>query len=114
MKYTKVAAAVAGSLAALGAASPAFAETPAAPSMSLTGGLTETLNAAAPVSAGLPQTVGNGLAEQNDTVNQVVGAVQDVNKVKNNAPGQVLNSANVVGKVAPMLGGVHLNGGSNS
>ncbi|MCB5183267.1 hypothetical protein [Streptomyces antimicrobicus] len=113
MKYTKVAAVVAGSVAALGAAGSAFAApAPALPPMSLTGGVTETLNAAAPVTANLPQTVGNGLAEQGDAVNQAVGAVQDVNKVKNDAPGKVLNSANVVGKVAPMLGGVHLNGGN--
>ncbi|MEV8532826.1 hypothetical protein [Streptomyces sp. NPDC051211] len=114
MKYSKAAAVVAGSVAALAAsaAAPALAaEAPAMPPMSLTGGVTETLNAAAPLAQDLPQHVGNGLAEQGDTVNHVVGTVQDVNKARNNAPGQVLETANLAGQVAPMLGGLHVNGG---
>ncbi|MFG2226028.1 hypothetical protein [Streptomyces sp. NPDC048644] len=45
MKYAKSAAVVAGSLMAIGAATPAFAAAPPAPpAMSLNGGLTEALN----------------------------------------------------------------------
>ncbi|MFF5446860.1 hypothetical protein [Streptomyces sp. NPDC012888] len=111
MKYTKVAAAVAGSVAALAAPSAAFAaDGPAMPPMSVTGGVTETLSAVAPLSQDLPQHVGNGLAEQNESVDKVVGTVQGVNKVRNNAPGEVLESANLAGQVLPMLGGLHVNG----
>uniref|UniRef100_A0AAU2JNP3 Secreted protein n=1 Tax=Streptomyces sp. NBC_00049 TaxID=2903617 RepID=A0AAU2JNP3_9ACTN len=113
MKLTKVAAVVAGSLAALGASAPAFAaDAPAAmPPMSLTGGVTETLNEIGPVSESLPQTVGNGLAEQGDTVNKAVDAAQQVNKVRNDLPGTVLGLANGATQTTPMLGGVKLNGG---
>ncbi|MGW5851001.1 hypothetical protein ACWFQ8_24165 [Streptomyces sp. NPDC055254] len=113
MKLSKVAAVVVGSVAALGAAAPAFAaETPASlPPMSLTGGVTETLNAVGPVSESLPQTVGNGLAEQNDTVNKVAGTAQGLNKIRNNAPGEVLSLANGATQASPLLGGVQLNGG---
>ncbi|MGW7333395.1 hypothetical protein ACWGIU_33310 [Streptomyces sp. NPDC054840] len=113
MKLTKVAAVVVGSVAALGASATAFAAEPAAamPPMSLTGGVTETLNAVGPVSESLPQTVGNGLAEQGDTVNKVVGTAQKVNKVRNDVPGTVLGLANGATQGSPMLGGVKLNGG---
>ncbi|MFJ3926083.1 hypothetical protein [Streptomyces sp. NPDC090022] len=111
MKYTKVAAVLAGSVAALGAAAPAFADTSAMPPMSVTGGVTEVLNAANPVSEALPQTVGNGLAEQGATLDKVAGAAQGVNQVRNNAPGEVLGLANTATQVTPMLGGIHLNGG---
>ncbi|MFD3327267.1 hypothetical protein [Streptomyces sp. NPDC058701] len=115
MKLTKIAAVVVGSVAALGASAPAFAaEAPAAmPPMSLTGGVTETLNAVGPVSESLPQTVGNGLAEQGDHVNKVVGTVQKVNKARNDLPGEVLGLANGATKSNPMLGGVTLNGGTS-
>ncbi|WP_329195971.1 MULTISPECIES: hypothetical protein [unclassified Streptomyces] len=114
MKFTKVAAVVAGSVAALAATAPAFAaETAAMPPMSLTGGVTETLNAVNPVSEALPQTAGNALAEQGDTVGKVVGTVQSVNKVRNDAPGQVMKLADGATQATPMLGGVHLNGGAN-
>ncbi|MCY0945835.1 hypothetical protein [Streptomyces antarcticus] len=115
MKLTKIAAVVVGSVAALGASAPAFAaEAPAAmPPMSLTGGVTETLNAVGPVSESLPQTVGNGLAEQGDHVNKVVGTVQKVNKARNDLPGEVLGLANGAAKSNPMLGGVTLNGGNS-
>ncbi|QES48705.1 hypothetical protein DEJ50_13600 [Streptomyces venezuelae] len=114
MKYSKAAAAVAGTVAALAAsgAAPALAaEGGMVPPMSLNGGVTDTLNAAAPVTANLPQHLGNGLAEQAAPVNQAVGVVQGVNKARNNAPGQLLESANLVGQVAPMLGGLKVNGG---
>ncbi|MFJ7592099.1 hypothetical protein ACIQZO_33000 [Streptomyces sp. NPDC097617] len=113
MKLTKIAAVVVGSVAALGASTTAFAaETTAAmPPMSLTGGVTETLNSVGPVSESLPQTVGNGLAEQGDTVNKVVGTAQKVNKVRNDVPGTVLGVANGATQSNPMLGGVQLNGG---
>ncbi|MFD9339883.1 hypothetical protein ACFWBF_36740 [Streptomyces sp. NPDC060028] len=115
MKLTKVAAVVVGSVAALGATAPAFAaEAPtASPTMSLTGGVTETLNAVNPVSQALPQTLGNGLAEQGETVNKVMGTVQTVNKVRNDAPGEVMKLANGATQGSPMLGGVKLNGGAN-
>lgn len=115
MKLTKVAAVVAGSVAALGATAPAFAaEAPnVSPSMSLTSGVTDTLNAVNPVSQALPQTLGNGLAEQGEAVNKVVGTVQDINKVRNNVPGEVMKLANGATQGSPMLGGVKLNGGSN-
>ncbi|MDJ0380497.1 hypothetical protein [Streptomyces sp. G-G2] len=112
MKYTKVAAVLAGSVAALGAVTPAFAAEPGAlPPMSLTSGATEVLNAAAPISASLPQTLGNGLAEQGDTVGKVVGTAQKVNKLRNAGPTEVLGAANSATKLTPMLGGVKLNGG---
>ncbi|MGW7459838.1 hypothetical protein [Streptomyces sp. NPDC054797] len=113
MKLTKVAAVVVGSVAALGASSSAFAaESQAAmPPMSLTGGVTETLNAVAPVTESLPQTVGNGLAEQGETVNKVVGTTQKINKIRNDVPGTVLGLANGATQASPMLGGVKLNGG---
>ncbi|MER5929562.1 hypothetical protein [Streptomyces sp. NPDC002054] len=115
MKYSKAAAVVAGSVAALAASAvaPALAaDGGTMPPMSLNGGVTDTLNAAAPVTANLPQYVGAGLAEQAETVEPVLGAVEDVNKLRNTAsPGKVLESANLVGQVAPMLGGLHVNGG---
>ncbi|MFG2620476.1 hypothetical protein ACGFXC_22965 [Streptomyces sp. NPDC048507] len=113
MKLSQVAAVVVGSVAALGAAAPAFAaDTPASmPPMSATGGLTEVMNATGPVTEALPQTVGNGLAEQGQTVDKALGAVQKVNEVRNNAPGEVLGLANGATKASPLLGGVKLNGG---
>ncbi|MGW0391183.1 hypothetical protein ACWDYJ_09825 [Streptomyces sp. NPDC003042] len=115
MKLKQVAAVVAGSVAALGAAAPAFAaETPAAmPPMSVTSGLSEVLNTAGPVTEALPQTVGNGLAEQGEHVDKVVGTVQSVNKVRNDAPAEALNLANGATQASPLLGGVKLNGGGH-
>ncbi|MER7462892.1 hypothetical protein [Streptomyces sp. NPDC097981] len=115
MKLTKVAAVIAGSVAALGASAPAFAAaTPAAmPPMSLTSGATEAVNSLAPVTESLPQTVGNGLAEQGQAVNKAVGTAQQVNKIRNNAPGEVLGVANGATQASPLLGGVKLNGGAH-
>ncbi|MFI5620771.1 hypothetical protein [Streptomyces sp. NPDC051567] len=115
MKLSKIAAVVVGSVAALGAATPAFAaETQAAmPPMSLTGGVTEAIDAVSPVSEALPQTLGNGLAEQGDSVNKVVGTVQQLNKIRNDVPGELLKLANGATQASPqLLGGVKLNGGS--
>ncbi|GGZ49701.1 hypothetical protein AB0P12_05470 [Streptomyces subrutilus] len=114
MKLTKVAAVVVGSVAALGATAPAFAADAQAamPPMSLTSGVTDTLNAVSPVSEHLPETVGAGLAEQNGHINKVVGTVQKVNKVRNDVPGELLGLANGATQASPMLGGVKLNGGN--
>ncbi|MEU2394440.1 hypothetical protein [Streptomyces sp. NPDC007369] len=115
MKLTKVAAVVAGSVAALGASAPAFAAEDAAamPPMSLTSGATEAFSSLNPVTESLPQTVGNALAEQGQTVDKVVGTAQRVNKIRNDAPGEVLGLANGATKASPLLGGVQLNGGGN-
>ncbi|MFJ3878441.1 hypothetical protein ACIPW5_13380 [Streptomyces sp. NPDC090077] len=114
MKLSKAAAVVAGSVAALGAAAPAFAaEAPAGPPMSLSAGWNTALSAVEPVVASAPETLGMALAEQGDTVNKVVGTAQGVNKLRNNAPGEVLGVANEASKVSPLLGGVKLNGGQN-
>lgn len=117
MKLTKVAAVVAGSVAALGASAPAFAAeaSPAAlPPMSLTSGFDQTLNALVPVTDNLPQTVGAGLAEQGESINKTVGVVQRVNNFRNNLPGEVLHVANGLTQTSPMLGGVKLNGGAGA
>ncbi|MCJ1679073.1 hypothetical protein MTF65_17355 [Streptomyces sp. APSN-46.1] len=115
MKLTKVAAVVAGSVAALGASAPAFAaDAPAQmPPMSLTSGATEVVNAVNPVSESLPEILGDALAEQGEGVNKVVGTVQNVNKVRNNVPGEVLKVANGATQASPLLGGVKLNGGAH-
>ncbi|MCP3758813.1 hypothetical protein ACFRJ1_32025 [Streptomyces sp. NPDC056773] len=112
MKLSKVAAVVAGSVAALGATSPAFAAEAQPVPMSLTSGLTAVTDSVNPVSAALPQTVGNGLAEQGESVQKVVTTVQEVNKVRNDAPAEVMNLANGATQASPLLGGVKLNGGA--
>lgn len=112
MKLSQVAAVVVGSVAALGATAPAFAaDAPAMPPMSATGGVTEVLDAVNPVSEALPQTAGNALAEQGDTVGKVVHTAQGVNKIRNDIPGTALGLANGATKASPLLGGVELNGG---
>ncbi|MEU7602768.1 hypothetical protein AB0B78_21905 [Streptomyces sp. NPDC040724] len=113
MKLTKVAAVVAGSVAALGASGTAFAAEPPAsmPPMSLTSGATETLNAVGPFTESAPQTVGNALAEQGQGVNKAVDTVQRVNQVRNELPGTALGLANNATQASPLLGGVKLNGG---
>ncbi|WP_411106782.1 hypothetical protein [Streptomyces sp. cmx-4-9] len=115
MKLSKVAAVLAGSVAALGASAPAFAaDAPAAMPMSLTSGVTAVTDAVNPVSESLPQTVGNGLAEQGGHVDKVLGTVQKVNKVRNDVPGEVLGLANGATQASPeLLGGVKLNGGAH-
>ncbi|MEU3772414.1 hypothetical protein AB0F11_04195 [Streptomyces sp. NPDC032472] len=115
MKLTKVAAVIAGSVAALGASASAFAaeNTAALPPMSLTSGATEAFNALAPVTEHAPETLGNGIAEQGETVGKVVGTAQEVNKIRNDVPGTVLGVANGVTQSSGPLHGVALNGGSN-
>lgn len=114
MKLTKVAAVVAGSVAALGASAPAFAAdgAPSVP-MSLTGGVTTVTEAVNPVSESLPQTVGAGLAEQGNHLDNALGTVHKLNQVRNNLPGEVLGLANGATQASPLLGGVQLNGGAN-
>lgn len=115
MKLSKVAAVLAGSVAALGASAPAFAaDAPGAVPMSLTSGLTSVTEAVNPVSEALPQTVGNGLAEQNDNIGKVLGTVHNVNEVRNAVPGKALGIANGATQASPeLLGGVKLNGGAH-
>ncbi|MFI5667152.1 hypothetical protein [Streptomyces sp. NPDC051704] len=115
MKLTKVAAVIAGSVAALGASAPAFASAApvAMPPMSLTSGATEAFDSLAPVTEQLPQTLNNGVAEQGETVTKVVDTAQRVNNVRNNAPGEVLKVANGATQTSPLLGGVKLNGGAH-
>ncbi|MFI8261489.1 MULTISPECIES: hypothetical protein [unclassified Streptomyces] len=115
MKLTKVAAVIAGSVAALGASAPAFAAAApvAMPPMSLTSGATEAFDSLAPVTEQLPQTLSNGVAEQGETVTKVVDTAQRVNKVRNNAPGEVLKVADGATQASPLLGGVKLNGGAH-
>lgn len=98
MKYTKAAAIIAGSVAALGAASPAFAAGSAAmPPMSLNGGLAE-------LASSVPQME---TAEAGSAVNQVASSATELNNVRGNAPEQVLKSAT---SLTPMLGGIALGG----
>lgn len=112
MKLTKVAAVVAGSVAALGASAPAFAaEAPPTVPMSLTSGAATVTDAVNPVSEQLPQIAGAGLAEQGEHLDTVLGTVQRVNQARNNVPGEVLGIANGVTQASPLLGGVQLNGG---
>jgi hypothetical protein len=98
MKYSKAAAIVAGSVAALGAASPAFAAGSAdMPPMSLTAGIAE-------VASSIPQM---DSAEAGSVVNEVAGSATGLNNLKGNAPEQVLQTA---GSLTPMLGGLSLGG----
>ncbi|MEU0136221.1 hypothetical protein ABZ172_19650 [Streptomyces sp. NPDC006296] len=100
MKYAKTVALVAGSVAALGAASPAFAATtPTAPRISLTGGVNE-LTTAVPA---VPDQVVNPVV---DAVGQTAGQVTE--------DGAVGRSAEAVSGVAeaagPLMGGLPLGG----
>ncbi|MFF5727019.1 hypothetical protein [[Kitasatospora] papulosa] len=100
MKYAKTVALVAGSVAALGSAAPAFAAaTPTAPRISLTGGVNE-LTSTVPT---LPDQV----------VNPVVDAVGDT-AGKVTEDGKVARSAKAVTTVAeaagPLIGGLPLGG----
>ncbi|MFE1364384.1 hypothetical protein ACFW84_09075 [Streptomyces anulatus] len=96
MKYAKTAALVAGSVAALGAAAPAFAATtPTAPNFSLDSGLNQ-------VMASAPQVV-----------DPVVGTVAETAETvsKDGTVGKLAGQATgVAGGAAPLLGGVPLGG----
>ncbi|MGW1496688.1 hypothetical protein [Streptomyces sp. NPDC002402] len=96
MKYLRVAAIVAGSVAAMGAASPAMAATtPSMPPMSLNGGLAQALSQT-------PLLDGSG-----SVVSDVADTAAGVNGVKGDAPQQAMKTA---GELTPMLGGVELGG----
>ncbi|MEV7416903.1 hypothetical protein [Streptomyces sp. NPDC089919] len=112
MKLSKVAAVVAGSVAALGVASPAFAGEALSP-MSLNGGAMDAVAATAPLSENLPLHLENALEEQGSAVNTVVQGAEGVNSLRNNAPGKVLETVTAAGhttpQLAPMLGGLNVN-----
>jgi hypothetical protein len=96
MKYSRIAAIVAGSVVAMGAA-PAFAASTAPmPPMSLNGGL-ETLGSASALD----------LTDGRSTVNSVADTATDLNSVKGATPQQALKTA---AEVTPLLGGVELGG----
>ncbi|MET7367449.1 hypothetical protein ABZS61_16645 [Streptomyces sp. NPDC005566] len=100
MKYAKTAALVAGSVAALGTAAPAFAVTTAtAPHFSLTSGVNE-------ISSTTPQ-----LADQ--VVNPVVGAVGDTTEAvqEDGTVSKLADGATGAARSAgPLLGGLPLGG----
>ncbi|MFH9606976.1 hypothetical protein [Streptomyces sp. NPDC017448] len=96
MKYAKTAALVAGSVAALGAAAPAFAvTTPTAPNFSLDGGLNQVMASAPQVVDPLVDTAAEttGTLSENGTVGKLAG-----------------RATGAVEGAAPLLGGVPLGG----
>ncbi|ANZ17153.1 hypothetical protein ACH4YO_24070 [Streptomyces noursei] len=98
MKYAKSAAAVAGSVMALGAAVPAFAAesgapNPTSPSMSLNGGLMDLLN-------------GSGQLDSRQ-IKPLVDTVRGVEKTAKH-PRQLLGGATGATKDVPLLGGLPL------
>ncbi|MEX2973812.1 hypothetical protein [Streptomyces sp. C184] len=94
MKYAKSAAVVAGSLMALGAAAPAFAAQPGAPTMSLNGGLTDALSS--------DQLDGHQITPLVDTVRATEGKVRSTNAKK------LLRGVTGAAKKTPLLGGLPL------
>ncbi|MFI0908578.1 hypothetical protein ACH4TE_34445 [Streptomyces sioyaensis] len=94
MKYAKSAAVVAGSVMALGAAVPAFAAQPGAPTMSLNGGLTDALSTR--------QLDGHQLTPLVDTVKTAEGKVRSTNAKK------LLRGVAGAAKKTPLLGGLPL------
>jgi hypothetical protein len=97
MKYsTKVAAVIAGSVAALGVAAPAMAASSAMPPMSLNGGLTEAVGSTPLLNGG-----------SGDVVKDTVQTATELNNVRGDVPQQALKGA---GSLTPMLGGVSLGG----
>ncbi|MGW4029961.1 hypothetical protein ACWEFL_11665 [Streptomyces sp. NPDC004838] len=97
MKHLRVAAIIAGSVAAIGAASPAMAATPPAmPPMSLNGGLDHALSSTPLLNGG-----------SGNVVNDVATTATEVNSVRGDAPQQALKTA---AALTPMLGGVQLGG----
>jgi hypothetical protein len=98
MKYSKAAAIIAGSVAALGAASPAFAAGSAdMPPMSLNGGVAELVTS-------LPQMES---VEAGPAVDQAMDIATQLKDVKSDAPELALKTA---GSQTPMLGGIPLGG----
>ncbi|MFJ7156020.1 hypothetical protein ACIQUQ_13870 [Streptomyces sp. NPDC101118] len=114
MKFSKVAAVVAGSVAALGAVTPAFAADDMQP-MSLNGGAMDAVAATAPLSENLPLHLENALEEQGSALHSTVEAAEGVNHLRNHAPDKVLGaltSATETAPVAPqLLGGLNINHG---
>ncbi|MEU0985397.1 hypothetical protein [Streptomyces sp. NPDC005953] len=96
MKYTRVAAIIAGSVAALGAASPAMAATSGMPPMSLNGGLAHAVSETPLLNGG-----------SGDAVKDVADTATGLNQVKGDAPQHVLRTAS---ELTPLLGGVELGG----
>ncbi|MFE4218279.1 hypothetical protein [Streptomyces sp. NPDC056844] len=99
MKYAKTVAVVAGSVAALGAAAPAFAATPTAPRLSLTTGVNE-LTSTAPQ---IPDQVVNPVV---DAVGQTAEAVHEDGTVARSAE----TVTGVAGEAGSLLGGLPLGG----
>ncbi|MEO3976063.1 hypothetical protein [Streptomyces sp. CAU 1734] len=97
MKYTRVAAVIAGSLAALGAGSPALAADATMPTpTSLNGGLDSAIRQMPLLNGG-----------SGDAVRDVTTTATELNSVRGQAPQHVLQQAT---KLTPMLGGVSLGG----
>ncbi|WP_030801548.1 hypothetical protein [Streptomyces sp. NRRL S-337] len=94
MKYAKSAAVVAGSVLALGAAAPAFAAPPGAPTMSLNGAVNDTLSS--------DQLDGHQLAP----LLNMVRTARD--KVKAAGAKKLLGGVNSTAKNARLLGGLPL------
>ncbi|MCZ1008324.1 hypothetical protein [Streptomyces lydicus] len=94
MKYAKSAAVVAGSVMALGIATPAFAAQPGAPTMSLNGGLTDALSS--------KQLDGHQLKPLVNTVKTAGGKVKSANAKK------LLRGVTGPTKKTPLLGGLPL------
>lgn len=93
MKYTRVAAIIAGSVAALGAASPAMASTSGMPT-SLNGGIAHAVSETPLLNGG-----------SGDAVKDVADTATGLNNIKGDAPEHVLRTA---GELTPLLGGVEL------
>ncbi|ANW18421.1 hypothetical protein [Streptomyces clavuligerus] len=97
MKYTRVAAIVAGSVAALGAASPALAAPPpTSPSMSLNGGVDQIFRQTPLLNGG-----------SGDVVRDVADTASALGPIKGTAP---QNALKTLGAVTPLLGGVQVGG----
>ncbi|MEU9498659.1 hypothetical protein [Streptomyces sp. NPDC048196] len=94
MKYAKSAAVVAGSVLALGAAAPAFAAQPGAPTMSLNGAVNDTLSS--------DQLDGHQLGPLFNTVR----TARD--KVKSASAKKLLGGLNGAAKKGRLLGGLPL------
>ncbi len=99
VKYAKTVALVAGSVAALGAATPAFAATPTAPRISLTGGVNE-LTSTVPT---IPDQVVNPVV---DTVGRTAERAREGDPVSKSAEA-VTTVARTAG---PLMGGLPLGG----
>ncbi|MBM9619655.1 hypothetical protein [Streptomyces zhihengii] len=98
MKYSRAAVVLAGSVAALGAAAPAFAAGAESVPMSLNGGVAEAVST-------LPQL--DDVTQAGPAAGQATEAVMELNNLRGNAPEQVLKT---VAATTPMLGGISLGG----